>query len=94
MKLSVKRSEVKSTIPLASLAEADRAGEDSLGLLAEDGPESKPLSAIFPCRFWVKAYTSAHDWIIPLSECVNMLGISQLFTIRKYNFLQVFHRFS
>jgi len=34
-------------LPFPSLAEADSAGEDSLGLLAEGGPESRTFSAIF-----------------------------------------------
>lgn len=74
--ISVKRIKVKSTIPFPSLAEPDRAGEDNFGLLAEDGPESKTLSAIFLPRFGIKAYISAQDRIIPLSECANILGIS------------------
>lgn len=34
-------------LPFPSLADTDRAGEDSLGLLAEGGPDSRTLSAIF-----------------------------------------------
>lgn len=34
-------------LPLPSLADSDRAGEDSFGLLAEGGPDSRTLSAIF-----------------------------------------------
>ena len=34
-------------LPFPSLADTERAGEDSLGLLAEGGPDSRTLSAIF-----------------------------------------------
>lgn len=34
-------------LPFPSLVDTDRAGEDSLGLLAEGGPDSRTLSAIF-----------------------------------------------
>lgn len=33
-------------LPFPSLADTERAGEDSLGLLAEGGPDSRTLSAI------------------------------------------------
>lgn len=33
-------------LPFPSLAEAESAGEDSLGLLAEGGPDSRTFSAI------------------------------------------------
>lgn len=38
---------IKQYLPFPSLAEAESAGDESLGLLAEGGPESRTFSAIF-----------------------------------------------